>query len=51
MGLRSGFAAASVLGVVTESGTLAWYGAIGALVALATALFVSEAATRRSEER
>ena len=40
MGLRSGFAAASVLGVVTESGTLAWYGAIGALVALATALFV-----------
>jgi hypothetical protein len=51
MGLRAGFAAASLLGVVTEGGTFAWYGAIAMLVALATGLFVSEAAARRSRRR
>jgi hypothetical protein len=42
MALRAGFAAASVLGVVTTFGTTLWVAAVLALAVLALGLFATE---------
>lgn len=46
MGLRAGFAAASLLGVVTTFGTALWVASVGALVALVAALVMLELVPR-----
>ena len=53
MALRAGFAAASLLGVVTSFGTTLWVVAVVVLIALAGALLAVELTpqTRASRER
>ena len=46
MALRAGFAAASLLGVVTTAGTTLWLAAVLTLVALAGGLAATEALPR-----
>jgi hypothetical protein len=46
MAVRAGFAAASVLGVVTTAGTTLWLAAVAVLAGLVIALFALEARPR-----
>jgi len=46
MALRAGFAAASVLGVVTTFGTTLWVAAVGMLVLLIASLLMLELVPR-----
>ena len=46
MAVRAGFAAASVLGVITTAGTTLWLAAVAVLAGLVIALFVLEARPR-----
>ena len=49
MALRAGFAAASLLGVVTTFGTTLWLGSVMMLVALFAALVAVEMRSSRSD--
>jgi hypothetical protein len=51
MALRAGFAAASLLGVVTTFGTTLWVGAVMALFGLAGTLAALELGPRMRENR
>ena len=46
MALRAGFAAASILGVVTTAGTTLWVAAVAVLAGLVLALFAIEVRPR-----
>lgn len=51
MALRAGFAAASVLGVVTTFGTALWAAAVTVLVMLVASLLMLELVPRARERR
>ncbi|HEY6837033.1 MAG TPA: hypothetical protein VI142_11375 [Gaiellaceae bacterium] len=51
MALRAGFAAASLLGVVTTFGTTLWSASVGVLVALFGAFAAGEILPRRRTSR
>lgn len=51
MALRAGFAAASLLGVVTTFGTALWVASVGMLVGLVAALVLLELAPRMQSDR
>jgi hypothetical protein len=51
MALRAGFAAASLLGIVTTFGTTLWVAAVLALVALVGALVAAEVLPRLRASR